>query len=64
MTFTRERHEDWFLLWPLLLQRFYYRQMMYFVLFRSVMGAAQGRSVGGRGVEPEVPTPPVVQAKA
>jgi hypothetical protein len=49
------------LLWPLLLQRFYYRQMMYFVLFRSVMGAVQGRSVGWRGVEPEVPATPVAQ---
>jgi hypothetical protein len=39
----------------LLLQRFYYRQMMYVVLFRAVMGAVQGKSVGWRGVEPEVP---------
>ena len=29
VAFTLERHEDWSLLWPLLLQRFYYRQMMY-----------------------------------
>jgi len=57
VAFTLERHEDWSLLWPLLLQRFYYRQMMYVVLFRAVMGAVQGRSVGWRGVEPEVPTP-------
>ena len=57
VAFTLERHEDWSLLWPLLLQRFYYRQMMYFVLFRSVMGAVQGRPVGWRGLEPEVPTP-------
>jgi hypothetical protein len=42
------------LLWPLLL-RFYYRQMMYVVLFRALMGAVQGRSVGWRGVESEVP---------
>ena len=58
VAFALERHEDWSLLWPLLLQRFYYRQMMYFVLFRAVMGAVQGRSVGWRGVEPEVPTAP------
>src|SRR6266481_3042009 len=57
VAFTLERHEDWSLLWPLLLQRFYYRQMMYVVLFRAVMGAVQGRSVGWRGVEPEVPDP-------
>lgn len=55
VAFTLERHEDWSLLWPLLLQRFYYRQMMYVVLFRAVMGAVQGKSVGWRGVEPEVP---------
>ncbi len=64
VAFTLERHEDWSLLWPLLLQRFYYRQMMYFVLFRSVMGAVQGRSVGWRGVEPEVPAASVAQVKA
>jgi cellulose synthase/poly-beta-1,6-N-acetylglucosamine synthase-like glycosyltransferase len=61
VAFTLERHEDWSLLWPLLLQRFYYRQMMYYVLFRSVMGAVQGRSVGWRGVEPEVPPAPAPQ---
>ncbi len=60
VAFTLERHEDWSLLWPLLLQRFYYRQMMYVVLFRAVMGAVQGKSVGWRGVEPEVPASPVV----
>ncbi len=59
VAFTLERHEDWSLLWPLLLQRFYYRQMMYVVLFRAVMGAIQGKPVGWRGVEPEVPTPAV-----
>ena len=55
VAFTLERHEDWSLLWPLLLQRFYYRQMMYVVLFRAVMGAVQGKPVGWRGVEPEIP---------
>jgi hypothetical protein len=29
--------------------------MMYVVLFRALMGAVQGRAVGWRGVEPEVP---------
>ncbi len=57
VAFTLEKREDWSLLWPLLLQRFYYRQMMYVVLFRAVMGAVQGKSVGWRGVEPEVPAP-------
>jgi len=56
VAFALERNEDWSLLWPLLLQRFYYRQMMYMVLFRAVKHAVQGRAVGWRGVEPEVPT--------
>ncbi len=57
VAFVLEKHEDWSLLWPLLLQRFYYRQMMYVVLFRAVLRAVQGRAVDWRGVEPEVPTP-------
>jgi peptidoglycan-N-acetylglucosamine deacetylase len=61
IAFALEKHEEWSLLWPLLLQRFYYRQMMYVVLFRALMRAVQGRAVSWRGVEPEVPTP-VVQA--
>jgi len=61
VAFALERHEEWSLLWPLLLQRFYYRQLMYVVLFRAIMHAVQGRAVGWRGVEPELPTP-VAQA--
>ena len=66
IAFLLERHEDWSLLWPLLLQRFYYRQMMYVVLFRAVKRAVQGSAVGWRGVEPEhppqTPAPPQVSA--
>ena len=58
VAFALERHEDWTLLVPVLLQRFYYRQMMYVVLFRSVKEAVHGRPVGWRGVEPEAPAPP------
>src|SRR5712692_8596836 len=61
VAFALERHEEWTLLLPLLLQRFYYRQLMYVVLFRAIMHAVQGRAVGWRGVEPELPTP-VAQA--
>ncbi len=57
IAFTLERHEDWTLLAPLLIQRFYYRQMMYLVLFRALMGAWQGKPVGWHGVEPELPNP-------
>jgi hypothetical protein len=57
IAFSLEKREDWSLLWPVLLQRFYYRQMMYVVLFRAVMGAVKGRSVGWRGVEADTPAP-------
>jgi cellulose synthase/poly-beta-1,6-N-acetylglucosamine synthase-like glycosyltransferase/peptidoglycan/xylan/chitin deacetylase (PgdA/CDA1 family) len=55
VAFALERNEDWTLLFPVLLQRFYYRQLMYVVLFRSVKEAVSGRPVGWRGVEPEAP---------
>ena len=55
LAFVLGRKEDWSLLVPVLLQRFYYRQMMYVVLFRSVKEAVSGRPVGWRGVEREVP---------
>ena len=55
--FALEKKEDWTLLVPVLLQRFYYRQLMYVVLFRSVKEAVSGRPVGWRGVEPEAPAP-------
>jgi len=57
LAFALERKEDWTLLVPVLLQRFYYRQLMYVVLFRSVKEAVRGRPVGWRGVEPELPPP-------
>src|SRR6202171_1284480 len=55
LAFALERKEDWTLLIPVLLQRFYYRQLMYVVLFRSVKEAVSGRPVGWRGVEKELP---------
>jgi cellulose synthase/poly-beta-1,6-N-acetylglucosamine synthase-like glycosyltransferase/spore germination protein YaaH/peptidoglycan/xylan/chitin deacetylase (PgdA/CDA1 family) len=58
VAFALEKHEDWTLLIPLLIQRFYYRQMMYVVLFRALKEAVQGRPVGWRGVEPHKPEMP------
>jgi cellulose synthase/poly-beta-1,6-N-acetylglucosamine synthase-like glycosyltransferase/peptidoglycan/xylan/chitin deacetylase (PgdA/CDA1 family) len=55
IAFALESDEDWTLLIPVLLQRFYYRQLMYVVLFRSVKEAVSGRPVGWRGVEREAP---------
>ena len=60
LAFALERKEDWSLLVPVLLQRFYYRQLMYVVLFRSVKEAVRGRPVGWRGVEPEGPPAPTL----
>ncbi|HEY4977813.1 MAG TPA: glycosyltransferase [Candidatus Acidoferrum sp.] len=64
IAFALEPKEDWTLLIPVLLQRFYYRQLMYIVLFRSVKEAVSGRPVGWRGVEPEPPSPPKTQSPA
>jgi peptidoglycan-N-acetylglucosamine deacetylase len=64
IAFALERKEDWTLLVPVLLQRFYYRQLMYVVLFRSVKEAVRGRPVGWRGVEPETPPPQAPKAPA
>ncbi len=58
VAFALEKHEDWTLLAPLILQRFYYRQMMYVVLFRALKEAVRGRPVGWRGVEPQMPPAP------
>ena len=55
IAFALEKDEDWTLLAPLMLQRFYYRQMMYVVLFRALREAVRGRPVGWRGVEPQAP---------
>ena len=61
VAFALEKNEDWTLLAPLILQRFYYRQMMYVVLFRALKEAVRGRPVGWRGVEPQMPRTPVAQ---
>ncbi|HKW89945.1 MAG TPA: glycosyltransferase [Candidatus Acidoferrales bacterium] len=62
VAFALEKHEDWTLLIPILIQRFYYRQMMYVVLFRSLKEAVKGRPVGWRGVEPHKPELPQTPA--
>ena len=56
VAFALEKDEDWTLLAPLILQRFYYRQMMYVVLFSALQEAVRGRPVGWRGVEAQLPT--------
>jgi cellulose synthase/poly-beta-1,6-N-acetylglucosamine synthase-like glycosyltransferase/peptidoglycan/xylan/chitin deacetylase (PgdA/CDA1 family) len=44
--FSMERGENWGLLWWLPLQRFGYRQIMYYVVLRSIITAIRGPSVG------------------
>ena len=53
VAFALEKDEDWSLLLPLIPQRFYYRQLMYIVLFRAVVQAWKGGAVGWRGVQPQ-----------
>ena len=49
LAFALEKDEEWSLLASFLFQRFYYRQLMYVVLVRSLLAALQGRAVGWRG---------------
>jgi len=46
LAFTFERNEDWSLLLWLPLQRFGYRQLMYFVVVKSMLKALTGPRVG------------------
>ena len=44
--FLLEKKEQWRLLWWLFLQRFCYRQVMYYVMIKSVAVATRGKAVG------------------
>lgn len=44
--YLMERRENWSLLWWLMLQRFGYRQLMYYVVMRSISTALRGAVVG------------------
>ncbi len=49
--FMLERRENWSLIWWLLLQRFGYRQLMYYVVVRSISTALRGTLVGWSKLE-------------
>jgi hypothetical protein len=49
--FVLEKNEDWSLITWLFLQRFYYRQLMYYVAIKSVMTAIRGSVVGWGKIE-------------
>ncbi len=44
--FLMEKNEEWSLLWWLVLQRFGYRQLMYYVVVRAISTALKGPFVG------------------
>lgn len=46
LAFAMEKRERWSMLWWLVIQRFGYRQLMYYVVVRSVSTALRGLSVG------------------
>jgi cellulose synthase/poly-beta-1,6-N-acetylglucosamine synthase-like glycosyltransferase/peptidoglycan/xylan/chitin deacetylase (PgdA/CDA1 family)/spore germination protein YaaH len=49
--FLLERRENWNLIWWLLVQRFGYRQLMYYVVVRSISTALRGSLVGWSKLE-------------
>jgi cellulose synthase/poly-beta-1,6-N-acetylglucosamine synthase-like glycosyltransferase/spore germination protein YaaH len=49
--FLLEKKEDWSLITWLLLQRFSYRQLMYYIAVKTVMTAVRGRLVGWGNLE-------------
>ena len=46
LAFTLEHHENWLLLIFLFWQRFFYRQLMYYVAIKSTLNSLRGRLVG------------------
>ena len=46
LAFTLEKHENWSLLIFLFWQRFFYRQLMYYVAIKSTLNSLRGRLVG------------------
>ncbi len=46
LAFTMERHENWWLLIFLFWQRFFYRQLMYYVAIKSTLNSLRGVLVG------------------
>ena len=51
VAFALERDEDWSLLIWLYFQRFFYRQLMYFVVWKSVVNAVKGSLVNWHRIE-------------
>ena len=62
--FLMERREDWRLLWWLMLQRFGYRQIMYYVVLRSIATALRGPFVGWGKLERHGTVKAALSAKA
>src|SRR5260370_6842817 len=58
VAFALEHKEDWTLLIPVLLQPFYYRQLLYVVLFRSLKDTVRVRPLPSPPLRPPAPPPP------
>jgi cellulose synthase/poly-beta-1,6-N-acetylglucosamine synthase-like glycosyltransferase len=63
IAFLLEKKEDRSLLWWLVLQRFGYRQIMYYVVAKSVLRALQGRLVGWGKLERKATVKTAVEAE-
>jgi cellulose synthase/poly-beta-1,6-N-acetylglucosamine synthase-like glycosyltransferase len=63
IAFFLEKKEDRSLLWWLVLQRFGYRQIMYYVVAKSVLRALQGRVVGWGKLERKATVKTVTDAQ-
>ena len=51
IAFSLEKGEDWWLISWLILQRFYYRQLMYYIVIKSIISTLRGGSVGWNKLE-------------
>jgi hypothetical protein len=54
--------EEWTLLWWLFLQRFFYRQLMYVVVWRAVVNAVRGTVLGWQKVERKATVPQGIES--
>ncbi len=63
IAFVLEKGEDRKLLWWLVLQRFGYRQIMYYVVVKSVLRALQGHTVGWGKLERKATVRPVTETE-
>jgi len=59
LAFMQERKENWWLLLGLFWQRFFYRQLMYYVAIKSLLTSLRGVLVGWGKLERKATVPAV-----